>query len=53
MSWLADTVRIREMDLNPVTVYEASEGLLVVDVRVALLPPTLTPTVGSAAPTRV
>ena len=53
VSWLADTVRIREMDLNPVTVYEASEGLLVVDVRVALLPPTLTPTVGSAAPTRV
>lgn len=36
VSWLADTVEIEEMDLNPVVAYEPGAGLLVLDARVAI-----------------
>jgi len=36
VSWLADTVQIAEMDLNPVVVYPPGEGLLAIDVRGAI-----------------
>jgi acyl-CoA synthetase (NDP forming) len=38
VSWLADTVAIDEMDLNPVVAYEPGAGLLVLDARVAIRP---------------
>lgn len=38
VSWLADTVAIEEMDLNPVVAYEPGAGLLVLDARVAVRP---------------
>jgi acetyltransferase len=39
VSWLAETVHIEEMDLNPVIVYPRGEGALAIDVRVSLRPP--------------
>jgi len=36
VSWLAETVHLEEMDLNPVVVYPDGEGLVAVDVRIAL-----------------
>ncbi len=36
VSWLAETVHIEEMDLNPVVVYEPGAGLVALDVRVAI-----------------
>lgn len=36
VSWLADTVQIAEMDLNPIVVHPPGKGLLAIDVRVAI-----------------
>jgi hypothetical protein len=38
VAWLADTVHMEELDLNPVVVYPPGDGLLALDVRVAVRP---------------